>query len=340
MIEIPEIEIPFAECGPSPALEEAEVAMWRWVDEFELCPTPASRAHMDRTRPAMLAALSFPRADRAALTLASQRLAWAFAVDDQFDNGTGIGVDPVRCERAVVALLNSMRQEAPPPESALGRACADLWARARKGRSREWLRSVSGQMSAWLWSYYADTIDRVADRRPAMWEFMPQRRNSFGAYWDIDWCESVAGVDLPMRVRCHPGFMALRTAVLDHKVFVNDIYSLDRELAAGHRHNTVLVIRDEQKLSLDDAVDQVNLMATACVRRVTEALEELPRQLAAASISGQDYEDALLIIADYRDHLRGNFDYHALSARYHIERYNHPDELRSGVPAYTVDLLS
>ncbi|TDD33935.1 terpene synthase family protein [Saccharopolyspora elongata] len=340
MTEIPEFEMPFPECGPSLTLPDAEAAMWCWIDDFELCPTQAARDHMRRTNPAMLAALFFPRADATALTLASQRLAWAFAVDDQFDNGGGIGSDPVRCKEAVVALLNSMRPELGPPTSTLGRACADLWERSQEGRSSEWLKSIQQQMSAWLWSYYVDTVDRVVDRRPALWEFQQQRRHAFGAHWDADWCESVAGVNLPTSVRRHPGFRALREALLDHKVLVNDIYSLDRELAAGHRHNTVLVIQHENGLSLSEAVEQVNLMATACVQRVSKALHELPGQLAAASISGQHYQDALQVIEAYRDQLRGNFDYHAHGRRYEVERYDHPEELRSGTPAYTVDLLS
>ncbi|KAF8656780.1 hypothetical protein AX16_002332 [Volvariella volvacea WC 439] len=72
--------------------------------------------------------------------------------------------------------------------------------------------------------------------------------------------EYALGIDLPDEVFCHPVFLKIYYAAVDHVCWANDVYSYNREQATGHKGNNIItVLMQEKGYSLQEAVDFVGL---------------------------------------------------------------------------------
>jgi (+)-beta-caryophyllene/(+)-caryolan-1-ol synthase len=324
--------MPFPEISPNPALATAESGMWRWIDEIGLSPSPAARRHMVRTRPALTMALYHPDADEFTLELSAQYTAWAFTVDDEFDDGPA-GLDPGLCARSIRTLTDVF--DGGQPRGVLAVALEDLWRRLAQGRSDAWCRSFHNGAVAWLATYYVEAIERKTGTLPNLHDFVPHRRDSVGETAFLDMCELVHGIDLPDEVRMLPSFVALRAASCDHMGLLNDIHSVEKDEKSGYRHNAVFVVQQERGCDLTTAVEVVNELVTGAVLRMITAAGKLPAELAAAGV-GRDLATAATIVAGaYRDLVRGDFDFHFL-----VDRYTAPEQVEVGAPDYVANLFS
>jgi (+)-beta-caryophyllene/(+)-caryolan-1-ol synthase len=331
-MKMPVFHMPFPEVRTNPALAAAEAGMWRWIDEIGLSPSPAARRHMIRTRPALTMALYHPAADESTLELAAQYTAWAFTVDDEFDDGAA-GLDPGFCARSIETLIDVLHGR--QPKGVLAVALDDLWRRLAHGRSRAWRTSFRDGAIAWLTTYYVEAVERRTATLPSLQEFIPHRRNSVGETAFLDMCELVHDADLPDEVRRLPSFVALRNAACDHMGLINDIHSVDKDLKAGYRHNAVFVARQQQDCDLTTAVELVNDLVTGAVLRMIAATDDLPGELAAAGIGSKLGADAMTCAQAYRDLVRGDYDFHFL-----VDRYTAPEQVEIGAPDYVANLFA
>jgi (+)-beta-caryophyllene/(+)-caryolan-1-ol synthase len=309
--------MPFASVGCNPGLDETRSAAWRWAESVGLHLSPVSQHRMVRTRPELWISLIFPAVTQQQLDLFCQWLFWAFLVDDEFDDAPA-GRNPRLCERAIGRLVQVIdgAESIRPME----RALADLWARTVPGRSPTWLRQFRRDTVTWLWTYYAESVERAACQAPELADFIRHRRDSVAMQPFLDLHEIAAGVDLTEHARSLPGYIALRNAVTDHSGLCNDICSLEKESILGYSHNTVWILQQEHQGTLQDAVEQAGTRLAAIVDRVERAEEELRRQIEVAKIDERARRALETCLRDYRAIVRGDFDYHARA-----ERYTHPE---------------
>lgn len=161
-IVLPALHMPFRSAGCNPRMEIAGKAAWDWAGENGLSLSPAARSRMLRARPELWTSLVFPQASQNHLDLFSQWLFWVLLVDDEFDDGAA-GRDPRLCEEVVARLVHVLDGSGPgsPMEYALG----DLRERACRGRSAGWIRQFRRDTASWLWTYYAEAVERAAGRK-------------------------------------------------------------------------------------------------------------------------------------------------------------------------------
>ncbi|MGW4800557.1 terpene synthase family protein, partial [Nonomuraea sp. NPDC004297] len=220
---LPEFFMPFPERRPNPAHRRAEAGMWRWIGETGLCPTEPARANTERTMPALLMALYYPRAGAGILELLAQWTAWAFIVDDEFDDGAA-GRDPATVLAAITSLVDVM--DGAPPANPLAEALAGLWQRLTARCPAAWGRVFRRDVVAWLNTYYVEAVDRIAAPVPSGADFVLHRRESVGIRTFLDGCEPALGLHPPDAVRLLPAFAAARRAACDHVGLINDIFSV------------------------------------------------------------------------------------------------------------------
>ncbi|WSJ90905.1 terpene cyclase [Streptomyces sp. NBC_01304] len=322
--------MPFESAGCNPGLEETKEATWQWATSMGLDLPPVAEKRMLRTRPELWISLVFPKVTQEQLDLFCQWLFWAFLVDDEFDDGPG-GRDPRLCEEVITRLVAVLDGAAPhgPMEDAL----VDLRNRTCPDRSTGWNRQFRRDTVAWLWTYYAEAVERIAGHVPALGEFIQHRRDSVAMQPFLDLHEIAAGIDLPESARSLPAYIALRNAVSDHSGLCNDICSFEKEAVLGYEHNTVRLIQREQEGTIQEAADEAGDLLADIARRVQRAEDDLAGEIEAGHIDGQPRTALERCIHDYRGLVRGDFDYHARA-----ERYTHPDlaeaEQRESVSAY------
>ncbi|MFF9345850.1 terpene synthase family protein [Streptomyces sp. NPDC014734] len=309
--------MPFLSAGCNPGIEETRKAAWEWAESHGLALSPTARKKMIRTRPELWISLIFPTASQQHLDLFCQWLFWAFLVDDEFDDGPA-GRDPLMCEAAIERLVDVL--DGGPPRVPMEHALAGLRNRTYQDRSARWIRQFRRDTVAWLWTYYAEAVQRAAGQVPSRADFVKHRRDSVAMQPFLDLHEITAGIDLPEYARSLPAYIALRNAVTDHSGLCNDICSFEKEALLGYEHNAVRLIQRDRGFTLQEAVDEAGLQLGRTAERVRSAERELVEQMAAAGIEGPTRAALEQCVRDYRGLVRGDFDYHARA-----ERYTRPD---------------
>ncbi|MEE1741339.1 terpene synthase family protein [Streptomyces sp. BE147] len=315
--------MPFKSTGCNPGMEETRKAAWKWAESHDLFLAPPARKKMIRTRPELWISLIFPTASQCHLDLFCQWLFWAFLVDDEFDDGPA-GRDPRMCEEAIARLVAVLDGAAPrgPMEHAL----EGLRERTCRDRSPRWVRQFRRDTVAWLWTYYAEAVERAAGQVPSRADFVKHRRDSVAMQPFLDLHEIAAGIDLPDSARSLPAYIALRNAVTDHSGLCNDICSFEKEAALGYEHNAVRLIQRDRGSTLQEAVDEAGIQLARIAERVRRAERELTEEIAAAGIGGHTRAALERCVHDYRGLVRGDFDYHARAERYTRPDLVEPDE--------------
>lgn len=316
-ITLPAFHMPFESAGCHPGLAETREAAWEWAESEGLDLSVPARRKMIRTRPELWISLIFPKASQEHLDLFCQWLFWAFLVDDEFDDGPA-GRDPLVCEAAIARLVDVFDGAA--PHGPMERALAGLRDRTCTGRSPQWNRQFRRDTAAWLWTYYAEAVERAAGQVPSRADFLQHRRDSVAMQPFLCLHEITAGIDLPDSARSLPAYIALRNAVTDHSGLCNDICSFEKEAALGYEHNAVRLIQRDRGCTLQEAVDEAGIQLARVAERVHRAEKELIEEIEAAGIEGPTRQALERCVQDYRGLVRGDFDYHARA-----ERYTRPD---------------
>lgn len=310
-MQLTDFFMPFDSEGVNPAEAEAEQAMWSWLERYDLVPSEPTRRRMHRTRPARMYALWCPDADVDALALLSRFTAWAFIVDDQFDIEIP---DPARTLGTITALeaVFDGRCDA----GVLAESFADLWRELCAGRSPHWRHAVRTEISAWLWTYYSESIGRLTGHFPDLDEYRGHRRDSVALYVFLDISEIAEQLELGAAARGLPAVRTLREASVEHMGLFNDVLSIDSDEASNYLYNSVLLAQHHHGDTRPHALALVDRMLTSCVHRMTTALDRLPAELDAAGLTGSDRADVLTTATNYTRYVRANFDYHYQAARY------------------------
>lgn len=307
--------MPLPEQGVSPAMPEAEEGMWRWLEEYALVPDDAVRQHLVRTRPHYTVACYYPRLDVKRLTYLAQYTAWAFIVDDMFDDSISTGD-----ERAVRVfaddLIGAALQER-DPSTACGRALRDLLGRMSAGRTPHWRHLLGDSQERWLATYPKEVRHSVQARPMHFNDYIPHRRWGTDELFYILMEEYARGIELTAEIRGLPALASARERALEWIGLYNDIVSAEKEESVGYLHNGVIIVREHRKCLMQEAVDAIDAVLTGLMGQFLAACDAVPAQVRA--VVGDDpgaAAAAALAVEGYRDLVRGNYDYHRDTARY------------------------
>jgi (+)-beta-caryophyllene/(+)-caryolan-1-ol synthase len=299
--------IPWPGSPPNPAWSEAADAVRSWAGRFGLLDDPERRAILAKAQPAYVAAKLCPIAPPAVLALTAQWLTVNFVVDDLLDGED----NPYSCATAARQLLAALdhgtdadtqthARADPAAYDPVYPATAELWDRTATGRSADWCRALRGDLADWLDSYAREALERASGRVPPVSEYRRHRRLSSGMLVFTDLAELALGVDLPATVRGLAVVRTLRAATAEYMGLVNDIYSVDKELASGQVHNAVCVVMHHSGAELAGAVRTVADMAAECLRALGHAEESLGDALGSRGV--------MRCVAGYRMLMRGALD--------------------------------
>ncbi|MCX5416734.1 terpene synthase family protein [Streptomyces sp. NBC_00059] len=316
-IVLPVFHMPFRSAGCNPGMAEAGRAAWRWAGEHALGLSPSVRTRMLRARPELRTSLLFPEVPQDRLDLFSQWLFWAYLVDDEFDDGPA-GQEPDVCGGTIGRLVEVFQGAG--PRSPMEHALVDLRERTFRDRSPLWTGRFGRHTVRWLWTHYAEAVERAAGQLPGRADFVRHRRDSGAMRVFLDLHEAADGPELPQPARALPAYAALRDAVTDHSGLCNDICSVEKEAVVGYAHNAVRLVHRDRGYTLQQAVNEAGIQLSRIAERLQRAEKELAAQIGAAGIEGPARAALERCARDYRGLVRGDFDYHARA-----ERYTRPD---------------
>jgi Terpene synthase family 2, C-terminal metal binding len=244
---------------------------------------------------------AYPHAEPGAgIDLVGKFITAAIQLDDFIDHA----VSAAECLETIEPLLQIVRADgaytdysALPP---IYNAFADVIRESvRLGTYEWWNRARENWINA-LTAIVHETANREFRGKPAPYDiFLEIRRQSGYMEPFLDIIEPASGLMVPNVARCSPQLSIMRRIVADLGNFINDVYSVEKEIESGQYDNLVFVLQSEGGLTIDAAIQSAFSIIERRAERFLEIRSELPavyKTLSftpAATESVQVYADAL-----------------------------------------------
>ncbi|MFF6824794.1 hypothetical protein [Streptomyces longwoodensis] len=236
------LDLPFAPQVNPNATSLAEPLL-RWAREHAALPDRAVAAWR-AARFDLLVGRMYPQADICLLPVIGRGVLWLFLYDDHLDPGRP-GASPAyarRCAQLAARIVTDPTAQI--PSDPLLRALRDVSRQLRQVGGDSWWRRYAEDLTDFLESMQHEVSTRTAHHMPDLRSYVTARRRTSGWMLLTDLVELCSGQlpDPTYRTGLHT---RLREASADVACAVNDLLSLEKEVAAGEVHNQVL-IRERQ----------------------------------------------------------------------------------------------
>lgn len=311
------VNLPKLYCPFPPAINEHADAVHRgtvdWTRRFELLRDERAYRAFDAMGLGRLTARTHPNSLPDELQLITDWHTWLFIRDDLGDESM-IGRRPGELSALDSRLLDVLEGAEPTVrDEYLTRALCDLRRRLRQVRPtatgmRRLVRAVGEHLEATLW----EAANRAREVVPDLDSYVRMRPLTGGLSIVTELTEIVEGNYLPTEVRKHDTISRLTEASHDIVCWANDILSLKKELSRGEVNNLVVVLRDEEGLTLQEAVDHAAEMHDAEVRTFARLSAHLPSYGAEIDANLGRY------LCGLRTRMRGVSDWTYESVRYRV----------------------
>jgi Terpene synthase family 2, C-terminal metal binding len=205
-----------------------------------------------------LVARMYPQARAAELELIGEAVLWLFLYDDYLPPGEP-AVEQRRTRRladlTAAALSGGLAER---PESPVG-PLWDLRERMLAAGDLEWWQRCAADVRDFAEAIHRESFSRAEPVPPPLDVYVPLRRATSGWALLTDLVELAVGTALPKAMLHLPEYEEMRWTSGDAACAINDLLSLDKELAAGEFHNLVLVIQRSDVCGREEALDLVEL---------------------------------------------------------------------------------
>lgn len=295
--------------------EEVHRGTAEWAGRLGLLPGQKARRLFDATGLGRLVARTHPDSSLEDLRIISDWYTWLFLQDDMRDEAE-VGRRPGELSEVDARFLDLLEGTEPTPlDIPLAWALHDLSRRLRarlheNGLSDVWMRrlvrAVGEHLEATLW----EAANRARGTAPSPEAYVRMRPLTGGLSIVTELVEIVEGTHLPQEVRDHPAVRHLTDASHNVTCWANDVLSLEKELLHDEVNNLVVVLRDAEGSTLQEAVDRAVAMHDAEVRTFVELSGRLPRFGPAVDANLERYVSSL------RARMRGVLDWSRETERY------------------------
>lgn len=235
------------------------------------------------------------------LDLCAKGIVFAVIFDDQYE---GRPVDSAaECAghmREFLRVLHGHAPSASGSDSPLVVAFSEMWDEATARSSPAWIARARHN---WEYTMSAVIHERVHRRRGGgplpLDTFLELRRGAGYMPPFLDILEPGAGFECPPLAFHSPQMRKMRLIAIDLVNYLNDVGSLDKELARGEDDNLVITLQHEHRCTVGEAAGLAVGMMQDLARRFVVLRDELPDVCGALGLSDDEtsaafrYGDAL-----------------------------------------------
>jgi hypothetical protein len=250
---IPALYCPF-NSQISPYANEVERHTTHWVQQFGL--HDAIRGYTE-ARFAFMTSRFYPTAEFSRLCLANDLLVLLFLLDDVFDNKDDEAQHPDNLKRLLKACLGILTEGhfyTMEDGSNVLAALSDVWQRIKACTTPAYQQTFIDDMLKLFSAINWQNQNVNADRIPSVADYIESRPLIGGAHIAATLIELAEQVHLPEEVSTHKKLTTLTMLCGHLGCWANDLYSLGKEIEQGDTHNLVLVMQEEKKLDMEDAI--------------------------------------------------------------------------------------
>ncbi|MEU6544180.1 epi-isozizaene synthase [Streptomyces sp. NPDC046859] len=298
-----------------------------WLLEKRLMPADKVEEHADGLCYTDLMAGYYTEAPEDVLQAIADYSAWFFVWDDRHDRDI-IHRRPAAWRRLRVRLHAVLDA----PESHLRHAdplvagLADSLVRLYSFLSDTWNTRFARHFHAVIEAYDREFVNRTEGRIPTVEEYLALRRLTFAHRIWTDLLEPSAQLELPDPVRKHPAYRRAALLSQDFAAWYNDLCSLPKEIAGNEVHNLGISLITHERLTLEEAVAEMQRRVDTCVSEFLaaerEALE-FADSLSDGTRRGKELGAAVrTCVGDMRNWFSSVYWFHHESGRYKVDSWD------------------
>lgn len=304
-ITIPEVHCPFPAQINACGKDLHAYSLWL-VQHFRLIQHESALQHFTASRFGWFIAQIYPYGSLQELTVVCDWHIIFFLFDDYFSEGKHGQTQHLQL--AVERLSAILNNPATQPQGPLEEAFCYFWRRALAASSLSWQQRFARNFTAYLQGCLWEK--EIQGQIPDLATYIEKRRLTAGVGPAFDLIEIALQIDLPPQVWKYPQIQELCRTAGNIACWVNDLYSLAKELADGEVQNLVLVLQHTCACTLQEAAERAGEMIEQETRRFIELEHQLP------SFPPDLERDVQAYVTNIQALLRGNLDWSRETARY------------------------
>lgn len=303
----------------SPHRSLAEKAGLRWGRHVGLILNDHDANLYMRRAWGTCAALTAVEATAERVALHAEWLAWNGAVDDVAENAHN---DPHRWRIVANGMAECLSARVhkrmsfdlfPDP---VVRAFDNLISRTLPLGTPDWRTRFIAVFSQLLEGLAVEQDFKNSQSTPDVITYTHVRRNT--GYMPLLYClqEVILGAEVSPEIIGSQVYQRMVNASIDAIDFINDVYSLEKEVSRGETFNVVVALSHEHKIDLDLALNRSAGMIRNCVAEFRMTERELLPILDAKKIHGKKRRDLATNVAGMYDWIAGLIQWYRSSSRY------------------------
>lgn len=258
-----------------------------WAARFKLTCGDAELAHVQETRVGELAAFVCEREPTDVVQLSADLVTWLFLFDDLIgeaapETSETRHRDALRTYERVI-----YEQRLPPQATGFHEALLDVSLRALAlGASADWVGRFALDMADYFDGCAAEAQYRHQQRVPSLEAYRSLRARTVGTRPVFAIIElGVCGL-VPRDQMARHDLQHVRTLAALLTAWVNDVYSLPKEMAARDPLNLVVVLASEYAVSIEDALEQAVEVYNSDLSSLEHAMDDLRGQQSSIALDG------------------------------------------------------
>jgi hypothetical protein len=317
----------------NPLTEEACEQAYSWLHQMELVQsgTDLEQSFRRTCLPDYMGYI-YPTAGFDELVCLTKFLGWSGVLEDMADSLDEKPPAYVRTMLSQCASLltvdhigepNSQGLLCPP----LALSLYDIWREMFPHTPRHWRQRFSQNLRNYIMAHMDEIKNRVRGVIPDLECYRVLRANTGMPGCLVDLVEYTEHFFLPPSVVLNPEMQMLREAASNHVIWVNDVFSRDKECFVNDPHNLITVLQHDEQCSIPEAVEKTCQIISSTARTVLEMGERLPTLFPDQADSLRRY------VASLKRLDAGNCSWHSISSRYKVVP---PAETDETAPLYLI----
>ncbi|MEV0700646.1 hypothetical protein AB0I53_22425 [Saccharopolyspora sp. NPDC050389] len=305
------IGVPFSPAR-SPHAAVLDANLTAWLNETSVVGDGAVARRVRAACFSDLIASVYPQAGCSELNLIGRLIVWMFVYDDHFDPHR-LGLAPDRAHQAADQLARVLRSSGSPgSHEPLWHALDELWHQGFREVDPLLRERLADHLLVFARGVALEVSMRVDQKVPLLDAYIDLRLDTFAWLVLVDLIEVAEGIAVPQCIRNTDTYADLIRTTGRMMFLINDLYSLNKEIAAGETHNIVFVLQRKYGNELSEAFAKaVDLFRNDVVRFI-----ELRTRLERMSLSQGERIAVSRHVRALEHIVRGELDWCRESARY------------------------
>lgn len=230
-----------------------------WAGRFGLIGEEETDHRLHHLRSAELVGYGYPRAESTVQTLIVQWAMWYFNLDDRFDDGAE-GTSAERAAAATRPLRRLLESGGGAPGTLpddtgdpVHASFADLLHRTAELMAPVQFRELTGHLYAYFDGLVSEAALRERRVLPDVDFYLALRRDTGPVLPLLDLVEQAESVRLPARFYGSPEYTEMIGAAADIASWINDVFSVSKELHRQDAYNLVILLHRTAPMTLEAA---------------------------------------------------------------------------------------